>query len=149
MTDLNTPLEINTLGITLRDLLNMYLREIETLQGALARLEHRVEINISRLDSDIRQNGTITREDISMLRDDLNGIRDHVSTIESTIGALNNTLTTMINDAETRRRESDHAHELQLKELQIKIGLIGGIAGTIFASVVTVLVDYIRSLVTG
>jgi len=147
MTDLNRPIGADALGITLKDVLNMYLREVETLQKTMIRLERRIERDIDRIDTDIRQYGVTTREDINLLRDEVAAMRDHMSSLELNVSELNNTLSTMISDAESRRKDADHEHALQIRELQLKSGVIGGGAGGLIATCLPQIIELVQQII--
>lgn len=97
--------------ITIRDLIYLYLRELDLVQKSIERVE-----------TDMRQHCTMNNEDYNRLNDELSTLKDTVNTISTNLSDL-------INRLKIENIEMDNEQNQRIWSLEFKMSAYGFIAG--------------------
>jgi len=110
--------------ITIRDLIYLYLRELELVQKSIERLE-----------TDLRQHCTMNNDDYNKLSDEIKDLKDIVNEVSKNF-------TQLINDAKIKSVKSD-SRILTLEQKVTIYGAIGGILSFIGSELCLKLISFI------
>lgn len=109
-------------AFTLKDLIELYLHELELLQDNIDRLE-------SRLSKDIERNESSIQDVLKLYRRDVCDMRKEVGRIKNDISKLNLNFSNMIHESDSDRKDVDHQHDIEIRQLQWQMGAIGAGSG--------------------
>ncbi len=127
----------NNNEFTLKDLLNMYLREIENAQANIEKLENRINRDIDTINIDIRQYK-------SSNDDDLRDINNEIKEIKLIIHNMSKDITSLINTIEKESISKDHQHDLDIADLKRQSMISGGGSGILVTTAFQLLLEYLK-----
>ena len=105
-----------------KDVIIQYLRELELVQKMLDTLEKRLNTDVKRVENGLTNHTKDNDKDIDDARAELAKIRADLSSIELKV---NN----MLHDEETRRKDADHKHDLEIRTIQLQMAGVGAASG--------------------
>lgn len=133
--------------ITLKDLIGLYLREIDVLQHSIDALEKRLSIDIMRIETDLRQSNVVNNDSFHELRENSNNILDEINILRTAMSTLKD----LIHKLEMSSSTADINHCNRIENLEVKVAIYSII--TTIASFLGVqgfiqLVEFIHSFIT-
>ena len=133
--------------ITLKDLIELYLREIDVLQHSIDALEKRLSIDIMRIETDLRQSNVVNNDNFHELRENSNNILDEINILRTAMSTLKD----LIHKLEMSSSTADINHCNRIENLEVKVAIYSII--TTIASFLGVqgfiqLVEFIHSFIT-
>jgi len=137
----------NTSKITTKDLIYLYLREIDILQESLTTLEKRIAADLLRIETDMRQHCVTNEDNFKELRDNYKCVSDEISSIKDLISKIKDT----IHALELDKTTCDITQDNRLNGLEYKItvySIIGGVASFLGINGVIQLIDWLRLLLS-
>lgn len=126
-----TSVSIANVDFTIRDLLNLYLREIENLQRSLNRIEDRIDRDLHRNEGSILSLSNEFHDDIDDLTKEVDSIKADIHSLKSSLIQLNLDITCTISQTELLRKDVDHQQNIEINNLNWKIMGIGGGSGVV------------------
>lgn len=138
MDDINIDTTSST--ITLKDLLYMYLREVESAHNKIQNLENRVNRDIDQITIDYRQYKVTTDENIKDLS---NEIKD----LKVIINDVSTGMTKLIASIEKEGINKDHQHDLDIAELKRNSIISGGTSGVVATTLLEFITEYIKLII--
>lgn len=125
--------------ITVKDLLNMYLRELETTRDTIKTLENKIEREFDKMDADQRQYKTTTDDTIDSLTQDIRAT-------QAALAELSLKIVNLIHEMELDTLGRDNQHDLEIDRLKrqtmVVAGGIGGAATTLIQAGIEILKLY-------
>ena len=103
-------------------------RELENQNKNIDRLEQRVASDIQRLEKQVSDTNTTMASEFTRIYDKLEDQGHYIKDL--------------INEIRMQQHDADHQHDLQIRELQIRTGLLGGGAG----AAITILIQLLPSI---
>lgn len=133
--------------ITLKDLIELYLRELDVLQHSIDALEKRLSIDIIRIETDLRQSNVVNNDNFHELRENSNNILNEINILRTAMSTLKD----LIHKLEMSSSTADIDHCNRIENLEVKVALYSII--TTIASFLGVqgfiqLIEFIHSIIT-
>ena len=143
--NIDEPNVLDTSNITTKDLIYLYLRELDLLQKSIDVLECRLASDITRIEIDMRQHSVTNEDNFKELRDNCKTITSEINAIRELMSKLKDTIHTFELDQTT----CDLTQTNRLNNLEIKVAFYSAITTVVSFFGMQGLIqlfDYIRTI---
>lgn len=132
--------------LSMRDLIELYLREIDTLQHSIDTLENRVSCDLIRIETDLRQFNLTNDDNFRELRENCAANLEEISNLRDNISNIKD----LIHNIELTSCTTDIKHGNRIENLELKVAfysIVTTIVSVLGIEGFTKLLDFLRDII--